>query len=590
MSLKSVLLTAVCALSLGACNESTPITEEDKLGQLFKDEWSNRLQENPTFATSHGVSDYNDRLQGISAADHARRLGQDKRFLARLDAIPRDTLNVEEQLNADLFRFVMDNRVKSAAFEPWRIPFLSDSGFHTWIVRIAESMPFKTVEDYDNYIARLNAIPAYFAQQTANMKQGLEDGFSMPRLILDNVEPSFAAQIVDDASESAFYKPFAAIPEHFSAADRARIEEQGKAAVDEAVVPAYRDLHAFFKNDYMPNTRKTIGAKYLPDGDNYYRYLVKYYTTLDVTPEEVHETGLREVARIRQEMEAVMEKVEFDGNFLQFLRFMRTDKRFYVDTPEQLLKEASFIAKKIDGQLPAFFNKLPRMPYGVRAVPDDIAPNYTTGRYWGAPKGGKRGGLYMVNTYALDKRPLYNLPALTLHEGVPGHHLQNALAAELENVPEFRKSLYPHAFGEGWGLYSETLGKDMGLYDDPYAEFGRLTYEMWRAGRLVVDTGMHYMDWSRRDAFVLFMRNSALSFHNIDTEVDRYISWPGQALAYKMGELKIHELRKYANDELGTDFDVRDFHDAVLANGGVTLPILDAKIRDFVEAKKAEQK
>ncbi|GEQ99151.1 hypothetical protein JCM17844_27880 [Iodidimonas gelatinilytica] len=324
----------------------------------------------------------------------------------------------------------------------------------------------------------------------------------------------------------------------------------------------------------------------MPDGDAYYAMLIRQYTTLDLSAQEIHRIGLSEVARIKSEMEAIIDGLGFEGSFADFLEFLRTDPQFYAKTPQELLNRAAWIAKQADEKLPAFFKTLPRMPYGVRAVPDAIAPNYTTGRYWG-PVDGVRGGLYMVNTHALDKRPLYSLPSLTLHEAVPGHHLQIALAREIKDVPEFRRAMYVVAFGEGWGLYTEKLGVDMGIYETPYEQFGRLTYEMWRAGRLVVDTGIHAMGWSREEAVAFFTENSALSLHNINTEVDRYISWPGQALGYKMGELKLLELRARAEKALGDRFDIRAFHDAVLENGSLPLPILEQMIDRYIDRETA---
>ena len=351
------------------------------------------------------------------------------------------------------------------------------------------------------------------------------------------------------------------------------------------MIPAYRAFLQFFTDEYIPGARDSLGASSLENGRAYYEDLTRFFTSLDdAHPDDIHELGLGEVARIRAEMDEIIEQVEFDGTFAEFIEFLRTDPQFYVDEPGQLLREASYIAKKVDGRMPAFFRTLPRMPYGVMAVPDDLAPNYTTGRYWSAPVGGRRGGYYMVNTYALDKRPLYTLAALTVHEGVPGHHHQISLAQELTQLPEFRQIFYPHAFGEGWGLYSEKLGIEMDIYETPYDHFGRLSYEMWRAVRLVVDTGMHYKDWSRDDALQYLADNTALSLQNVRTEIDRYISWPGQALAYKMGELKLLELRARATEELGEAFDIRDFHDALLMNGGVPLDMLDGAVDRYIDS------
>jgi uncharacterized protein (DUF885 family) len=374
------------------------------------------------------------------------------------------------------------------------------------------------------------------------------------------------------------------MPDTIGATDQERLKSAARSAIESDAIPAYRRLLEFFNKEYLPAARRTIGASDLPDGQAYYAALVRYFTNLDVTPDEVHEVGLKEVARIRAEMDAVIKETGFKGDFAAFLKFLRTDPRFYAKTPDELLKDASYIAKQIDGMLPGYFGKLPRLPYSVQPVPAELAPNYTAGRYTPPPIGGTKGGEYWVNTYALDKRPLYALPALTLHEAVPGHHLQGALARELENVPAFRLDFYPHAFGEGWGLYSEKLGKEMGLYKTPYDEFGRLTYEMWRACRLVVDTGMHAKGWSREQALEYLGSNTALPLHEVRTETDRYIAWPGQALAYKMGELKILELRKKAHDTLGEHFDLRAFHDAVLENGGVPLPILEHQIDEYIAA------
>jgi len=444
------------------------------------------------------------------------------------------------------------------------------------------------MQDYEKYLSRLRALGPYFKQNIENMRDGLADGFTQPKIILEGIVPSISGAIVDEPADSIFYSPFNNIPAHFSDENTERLRAEASSVISGTVVPAYRDFLQFFSDEYMPGARDTLGASSLENGKAYYEDLTRFFTTLDdATPEDIHEIGLQEVARIRAEMEDIIRQVEFDGTFAEFIEYLRTDSQFYVDEPKQLLKEASYIAKKVDGQMPAFFRTMPRLPYGVQPVPDDIAPNYTTGRYWGAPIGGRRGGYYMVNTYALDKRPLYTLAALTVHEGVPGHHHQNALRQEIEGVPDFRRAFYPHAFGEGWGLYTEKLAIEMNIYETPYDEFGRLSYEMWRAVRLVIDTGMHYKGWSREQAQQLLADNSALSLHNVRTEVDRYISWPGQALAYKMGELKILELRARAEQELGDKFDIRDFHDAILMTGGVPLDMLEQEIERFIEDVKS---
>ena len=556
-----------------------------ELHQLFADEWNYRLERDPLFASSRGVTDYNDRLPDMTATALQRAREQDQRFFERLEAIDRNTLSPDDQTNYDLFEFVVGHRANLAQYRTYRMPLTSDSGFHIRVQRMYESMPFRTTEDYELYLSRLQAVRPFFTQNIGNMRAGLADGFTQPRVVLDGIVPSISGAIVDDPEDSIFFTPFLSIPEYISGEDADRLRAQAAAAIAETVMPAYREYLRFFTDEYIPGARESLGASELESGRAYYEDLTRFFTSLDdATPDDIHELGLREVARIRAEMDDIIEQVDFDGTFAEFIEFLRTDPQFYVDDPEQLLKEASWIAKKVDGQMPAFFRTLPRMSYGVMAVPDDLAPNYTTGRYWGAPVGGQRGGYYLVNTYALDKRPLYALPALTVHEGVPGHHHQISLAQEQGQLPEFRKTFYPHAFGEGWGLYSEKLAVEMDIYETPYDHFGRLSYEMWRAVRLVVDTGMHYKDWTRDEALLYLADNTALSLQNVRTEIDRYISWPGQALAYKMGELKFLELRARATEALGEDFDIRDFHDAVLINGGVPLDMLDGAVDRYIDS------
>ncbi|MBS0393769.1 MAG: DUF885 family protein [Proteobacteria bacterium] len=553
-----------------------------ELQRLIDAQWQADLEADPLLATSVGESRYNDRLPVATAAEYARQARDDARFLARLRRIDRGGLSAPDRLNRDLLEFVLAHRVELAPFRAYRIPLVSDEGFHVEATRLADGVPMKSARDYDAYLARLAAIPDYFAQNIANMRAGAAEGFTLPGEILPGIQAVIDAQQYASAEESPFYAPFRHIPETLDAAARARLQQAARQTITSQVLPAYARFRRFFAEEYAPRARRTIGARDLPDGERYYAALVRFFTNLEVTPREVHETGLREVARIHLEMEGVIAQTGFRGDFAAFLEFLRTDPQFYARSPEELLKDAAFLAKSIDGRLPGYFGRLPRQPYSVEPVPADIAPNYTGGRYVPAPIGGTRGGQYWVNTFALDKRPLYVLPALTLHEAVPGHHLQGALAQELEHVPAFRRQLYPHAFGEGWGLYAEKLGVEMGIYRTPYEHFGRLTYEMWRACRLVVDTGMHALGWSRQQAQDYLAANTALSLHEIRTEVDRYIAWPGQALAYKMGELKILELRARAERALGPRFDLRAFHDTVLGNGGVPLPVLERQVDDYV--------
>ena len=583
-ALSSLVLAATL---LAPCITVQAAKPAEDLQKLFADEWSNRLRDEPLFATYSNVKDYNARLPSVTPADYERRLRQDEEFQRRLKAIDRASLDEQSQLNYDLFEFLLKHRIALAPYKGYRSPMLSDDGFHIEVTRMAEGLLMPKASDYEDYIARLRAIPAYFDQNVVNMRQGVKDGFTLPSEILPGIVAVIDGQQISDSTKSPFYRPFESMPDTISSADQQRLRAAGKAAIDNEVTGAYRKLAKFMHEEYAPAARKSIAAVELPEGKVYYAALVRYFTNLDVTPEQVHATGLAEVKRIRAEMEAIIQQVGFKGSFADFLAYLRTDPKFYPKTPGELLREASFIAKQIDGLLPGYFGKLPRLPYSVQPVPAEIAPNYTTGRYSPPPIGGTKGGEYWVNTYALDKRPLYVLTALTLHEAVPGHHLQGALARELENVPPFRLDLYPHAFGEGWGLYSEKLGKEMGMYKTPYEEFGRLTYEMWRACRLVVDTGMHSKGWTRQQALDYLGSNTALSLHEVRTETDRYIAWPGQALAYKMGELKIVELRARATRELGERFDIRLFHDAVLDNGGLPLPVLEKQVERYIQATKA---
>jgi uncharacterized protein (DUF885 family) len=417
------------------------------------------------------------------------------------------------------------------------------------------------------------------------MRQGMRDGFTLPSEIIGGVAQVIAGLRYEQPEDTTLWAPFANYPTTVPEADRARLTAAGREAIANSVIPAFDEFRAFFESEYRPRARRSIAASALPNGRAYYADLVRYFTTLpDATPQQVHRTGLAEVARIRAEMEAIVREVGFEGTFEEFLTFLRTDPQFYATSPEDLLRRAAWITREIDGQLPNYFGRLPRTPYTVEPVPAALAPNYTTGRYNSGPVGAA--GAYWVNTYALNTRPLYVLPSLTAHEAAPGHHLQVALARELTGLPRFQLSYNTHAFGEGWGLYSERLAGEMGIYHTPYERFGQLTYEMWRACRLVVDTGMHAMGWSRQRALDYLAANTALSTHEIRTEVDRYIGWPGQALAYKTGEMRIVALRERARAELGERFDVRAFHDAVLANGGVTLPVLERQIEAYIAAAR----
>jgi uncharacterized protein (DUF885 family) len=558
-----------------------------QLHELFDREWRWRLERSPELATGVGVHEYDDRLSDASVEAIRSGVERSKGFLAELGRIDRAALPVEEQVSYDIFATQLRERVESFDYGEHYLTLNADSGFHSSFPLIWQSMPFQTVKGYDNYLARLRAFPRYMDQMIALMREGLAKGITPPKATLVGIEATIEPLTVGDPEKSALWTPFTRIPPQVPAAQRDRLQAEGRRAIREQVAPAYGRFFEFMTGEYLPGTRETLAAGDLPDGEAYYRFLIRQYTTLDMTAEQIHKIGLDEVAAIRAEMDAVIAKVGFEGDFAAFLKFLRTDPRFYPKTAEELLMHASYLAKRMDGKLPALFGRLPRQPYTVTPVPDYLAPKYTAGRYNGAPLESTEPGQYWVNTYALDTRPLYNLEALTYHEAVPGHHLQGALAQEAESVPDFRRYSYISAFGEGWGLYSEWLGVEAGFYTDQYSDFGRLTYAMWRACRLVVDTGVHAMGWTRQQMIDYLASNTALSLHEVETETDRYISWPGQALSYRIGYLKIRELRARAEKELGEGFDVRRFHDAVLAQGAVPLPVLEGQIDRFIAAEKA---
>lgn len=571
------VLLALLALAAPGAAQTGP---DGELHALFEEFMEFRRREEPRFRASLAGT-VPESLGEMTLAAIERRAAAAEGFRERLEAIPRERLSPEDRVHREVFEAVLAERIGDARFGAHFVPLNADSGFHIGMARLPHSVPLRTLADYEAYIALLRDIPRYFDEHIALMRRGIELGMTVPRVVLEGYEVTIASHVVEDPEASVFFAPFDGFPERIGEADRSRLRAEAAPAVREGPVTAYRAFLAFFEDEYRPAARTTIAASDLPGGREYYAFLIGRFTTLDRTAGEVHRIGLDEVGRIRSEMEAAMRATGFGGGWDDFLAFLRTDPRFYADTPEELLREAAWIAKRMDGALPRLFRRLPRQPYTVEPVPDAIAPKYTGGRYVGAPLGSTRPGRYWVNTYRLDSRPLYTLEALSLHEAVPGHHLQISLAKELD-LPEFRRHFGIGAYSEGWGLYAERLGVEAGFYEDPYSNFGRLTYEMWRACRLVVDTGMHALGWTRQQTLDYLAENTALSLHEITTETDRYIAWPGQALGYKMGELKIRELRTLAEAELGEDFDIREFHDEVLSNGPVTLPILDRLLRGWI--------
>ncbi len=558
----------------------------DALQQLFDEERAWRHKEYPMSASFEGVDDYDHLLGSNTLADLKRRTEALRAMRQRAEAIDPAGLNHQGQISRNIFIELLSDEIRDFELGGYRLVMTAESGFHADLAGLARYTTFANAEDYDQYLSRLAQFPRFFEEQTAFLQMGLDTGWTLPRASLTRIPDTVSAHVVDDIEQSVFYTPFKKKPAFVAEAAWQVLRTKAQAAIMQKVVPSYQKFHRFLMEQYLAGARKELGASQLPKGgDAYYRHVIKRYTTLDLDPDAVHETGLAEVKRIRAEMEHVKQAVGFEGDFAAFLKFLREDPRFYAATPEDLLKEAAWICKRMDGTLPRLFHRLPRQPYTVEPVPAYLAPGYTGGRYVPASIESEQPGTYWVNTYDLKSRPLYVLEALSLHEAVPGHHLQGALSQELSDLPAFRRNLYLSAFGEGWALYSEYLGLEVGFYQDPYSNFGRLTYEMWRACRLVVDTGIHAKGWTRQQAIDFLAGNTALSLHECTTETDRYITWPAQALSYKIGELKIKELRKMAEEKMGARFDVRSFHDAILANGSVPLTVLEAEIKRFMSAK-----
>ncbi|MBC7947740.1 MAG: DUF885 domain-containing protein [Chitinophagaceae bacterium] len=523
-------------------------------------------------------------LGSVTEADAKRRFDFYDSIYTELNKLNTAELPIADLINLELIKYDVEDERSAFNFQAYLNPILSDEGFHTSLAAMG-SQVLSTKKEFENYIERLNDIPRYVGQHLANMREGLRRGVSQPRAILNGYENTYNQHIVDDVERSVFWKPFLQKPFSLSVEDWTKLTADARTAIRNSAVVGFRQIKTFFDNEYLPMARTTIGVSHFPNGLAYYQDRVQHYTSTNMNYEEVYAIGLSEVARIKDAMMGILKEVKFKGTLKQFISSLRTNPKFYATTSVQLLKEASFIAKKADGMLPRFFGRLPRQPYGVEPVPAHLAPTYTAGRYSGAGLSSKRSGSYWVNTYDLKSRPLYALESLTLHEAVPGHHLQIALTKEMTELPNFRRNLYVNAFGEGWGLYCEFLGTEMGFYKDPYSHFGKLTYEMWRACRLVLDVALHTKGWTREQAVTYLAENTALSLHEVNTEINRYISWPGQALAYKIGELKIREFRQRAESKLKDKFDIRDFHDLVLSQGSVTLKILEEMVERFIEEK-----
>jgi uncharacterized protein (DUF885 family) len=580
-----VLFTASAVLAQVVASNDTV----KKLQALFEEDWQWNLKEFPEGATMFGDNRYNNRLTDASMEAYERRKAHEREMLDRIQKIDRSALTGQDAISYDLFLLDKKLNVEGQRFPAEYMPTDQMNGIQIFFGQLASSTPFRNAKDYEDYLARLAAFPRQIDQVIALMKRGLETGWVQPAVPLRSLPSQIEGQITDDPLRHPLYKPFESFPQDVPEAGRARLADAGKRAVAESFMPAMKRFDAFVKETYLPAARKEIGASSLPDGAAYYQYAIRRHTTTNLTAKEIHEIGVGEVARIRKEMEVIIRKVGFKGTFQEFLTFLRTDPRFYHKTAEDLVAGYALIAKRADGRLPALFAELPRTPYGIRVIPDYEAPAQTTAYYQPGAADGSRAGLYMINTYKLDTRPKYEMEALSLHESVPGHHLQIARAQELKGLPDFRRNAGYTAYVEGWGLYAESLGSEMGFYEDPYSKFGQLTYEMWRACRLVVDTGMHAFGWSRQRAIDFMKENTAKTENDIIVEIDRYIVWPGQALAYKMGELKIKELRARAKRELAARFDVRRFHNAVLDDGPLPLDLLERRINDWIAEQKRKE-
>lgn len=555
------------------------------LHDLFNSEWEYALQQSPTRASSLGDRRWNDRWTDMSLAAIKSRHEHNLNVVQQLGKIDRSKLSASDQLNYDLFKKGYETDIEEYKYRWYLAPLNQRGGIQTQN-ELADSLRFETVKDYEDWIARLKAFPVYMDQTVALMSEGIKARILLPRVIMQRVPAQIDRQIVAKPEDSLFYKPFKRFPASISVADRERLSRDALAAVDANIIPSYKRFKKFFVDEYLPASFNEVGAWQMPQGEAMYAHFVRKFTTTNLTPREVHEKGLSEVKRIRAAMQEVMNQVGFKGSLAEFFKFLRTDKRFYYATPEELLVAYQAMSKRIDPHLVKVFRKLPRMPYGVEVIPAAVAPDTTTAYYRQPSADGSRAGSYFVNLYQPESRPNWEMMALSLHEAVPGHHLQIALAQEQGDIPNFRRFGGYTAFVEGWGLYAESLGEDMGLYDDPYSKFGQLTYEMWRAVRLVVDTGMHQMHWTRKQAIDYFMENAAKQELDIVNEVDRYIAWPGQALAYKTGELKIKELRARSSAELGSNFDIREFHEVVLGSGAVPLDVLERNVMNWIADKK----
>jgi uncharacterized protein (DUF885 family) len=582
----TIVAVALCYASLHGMPAIAQAPDEGKrLHAFFAGEWERGLREGPEGASLQGDRRYNDRWSDLSLPAIEASARADRDALARITGFDRAKLTPADQLNYDTYLWLQQNRVARQRFREYLQPISHQGGIQS-ADGLAEGLPFATTRDYRDWLARMRALPVAIDQVIVLMKEGVKAGKVPPKVLMQRVPAQIAAQVVDDPAKSPFYRPFLKFPAGVPEADRAALQAEAREAIAQRIVPAYRTLQAYFNAQYLPKTRAGIAVSDLPDGRAYYDFLAADYTTTRLTADQIHEIGLKEVARIRGEMEKIRVEVGFQGDLAAFFTHLRTDPTFFHKTPEALLDAYRAISKRIDPELVKVFRTLPRQPYGVRPIPDNIAPDTTTAYYQQGASDGSRAGYYYVNLYKPESRPTWEMMPLSLHEAVPGHHFQFARGLELPDAPMFRRTAYFVAYGEGWGLYAEQLGYDMGLYDDPYDRMGQLAYEMWRAVRLVVDTGMHAKGWSRERAIAYFKDNAPKAELDIVNEIDRYIGTPGQALAYKIGQIRISGLRAKAKAALGDKFDVRDFNDAVIETGSVPLETLEKHIDAWIAARR----
>ena len=564
-----------------AADENAKPTDGERLHAIFDAEWQWTLREEPTFAAFLGDRRFNDRWPDRSAGAIERRHLHRIEVLKQLAAISSDKLTAEDRINLRLFRLEYANAVEAHPFGWHLVPLNQREGIQDEN-SVADDLAFEHEKDFADWLNRLKSFPEFMDQTLALLAEGVRTGRVHAKVVMQRLPAQIKRQIVADPTQSLYYKPFRTMPNSIPAVTRDRLRGEAQAAIRDQIIPAYRRMLEFFEKTYFPACTARVGIWQWPRGRELYAIRARHFTTTDLTPKQIHELGLSEVKRIRAEMEKIVQQVEFKGSFAEFLTDLRTNEKFYFKDANDLLREYRDVCKRVDPQLVKLFKRLPRAPYGIEPIPMHIAPDTTTAYYREPAADGSRAGMYFVNLYRPETRPKYEMEVLSIHEAVPGHHLQIALAQELENLPAFRRYGGYTSFIEGWALYSESLGPDLGLYADPYSKFGQLTYEMWRAVRLVVDTGMHEFEWTRDRSIAFFESNTAKTRLDIENEIDRYIAWPGQALAYKIGELKIKELRALAERQLGNRFDVREFHDVVLGSGAVTLDILEANVRDWI--------